>query len=128
LGIVERRLAHVHQFVGISDQPGSTTERFVASMSHYNTVVSLLEVGHSVPLVPSSALRAYGYVASLILPSDTYAYFEGQWPVFEGVSTTLFAVVPVSAADLKIKRKGGLPDLWSHWDATGRDILHVGHE
>jgi hypothetical protein len=116
---------HVHQFIGLYDDPDPELSRLVASMCHYSARVARLDHGHTVPVSPANPLRSRGIVGTLIYNSAIYPPFEAPWPELLGVKTTLFAVLPLRERELELKRQDGLEALQDFWSAEEKDILHV---
>ncbi len=122
LGLVDWQAAHVHQFVCIVDDLGDDPSRLVASMAHYSAFVSTLDHGHTVPVATGSPLFLRGYEGTLILEGGFYSYFDASWPTLAGTETSLFAAIPLTRAELEIKRSQGVDALFGEWKRTGRDL------
>lgn len=114
-----------HQFLGIYDSEAMALSELVAAACHYDGFVATLADGHTFPLGPRSHLRAGGYAGGLVLPAATYRYFQTERPLLAGIGTTVFAVLPIAAAELIRIRENGLEALLEQWDAARKDLLHV---
>lgn len=117
--------ARQRQFLGIYDSDAMALSELIAAACHYDAYVGRLAEGHTFPLGPRSPLRAGGYAGALVLPAATYRYFKAACPVLAGVSTTVLAVLPITAAELMRRRESGLDALLGRWDADGKDLLHI---
>jgi hypothetical protein len=117
---------HRHQFVGIFDMEDLALCEMVASTYHFDEFVERLNYGHTFPLGKGSALRLRGYSAAIALESRLYQHFEDDECLISGIPTRLFSVVPITGADLELKKSRGLDALLESWRASNRDLLHVG--
>ena len=117
---------HEHQFVGIYDSDSLELCEFVAACYHFDLRVEPLGDGHTVPLGKTSGLRAAGFSAGLLLRGDYYAPFADPMPRLDDVSTSLFAVVLVTAEEVEFKKQRGVSSLLRKWRRERRDVFRVG--
>ena len=117
---------HAHQFVGVFDAEDLALCEMVASTYHFDAFVEKLNYGHTFPLGKASTLRPKGYSAVMILDGSVYRHFEDDHALIAGIPTRLFSVVPVTSAELEVKKSQGLDALLDLWSASSRDLLHVG--
>jgi len=117
---------HLHQFVGIFDVEDLALCEMVASTYHFDEFVERLNYGHTFPLGKGSTLRLKGYSAAIILEARLYQHFQDDKCLISGIPTRLFSVVPITTAELELKKSRGLDALLDSWKASNRDLLHVG--
>jgi len=116
---------HIHQFVSIADVKSPAVGELVASASHYDALVARIGLGDTVPLGEGSALRVAGYRYFIVLSADIYRPLERLELYRLPVSTSVFAVVPISEAEFAVKIRTGVDGLLESWDSAGRNILSV---
>jgi len=125
---VSERSDHRHLFIGTYDSSTLSLSELVAAAHHYDHAVETLGYGHTFPLGDASPLRQGGYVAALVLEASIYRFFEDVADVLYAVPTSLFSILPISAAELALKVDRGLDALLDLWEQSRKDILHVNAE
>jgi hypothetical protein len=116
---------HEHQFVGLYDSADRALLELVASVYHYHRFAERLDYGHTVPL-GQGGVRRLGYSGALILHSGVCKPLREEQIQVAGIPTRLLSVVPITQAELELKRDHGLDMLFDSWDRADKDILHVG--
>lgn len=115
---------HEHQFVGIFDSVDDVLLEMVCSAYHYHHFVAPLGYGHTFPIT-ARRLVVRGFAGMIVLDADLYQHFDEGEVLIAGIRTVLHSVVPITAAELELKRRDGVDALLEQWDAVGHDVLHI---
>ena len=116
---------HEHQFVNIVDNEEIGVAQWVCSAYHYDRYVARLDHGHTFPLSGNARLRDFGHAGTLVIEGGFLRHFAEPSATIAGITTNLFAVVPLTDAELAVKRAHGLDAVFEEWERTKRDTLQL---